>query len=65
MFKPTSVLVWATSLALLGASQEAAPATAPEFLNFDELVTLSDTDRPAGPFAREDREAIEDSVLEQ
>jgi endonuclease/exonuclease/phosphatase family metal-dependent hydrolase len=49
MFKLTNLMLWATSLALLGASQEAATATAPEFLNFDELVSLSDTDRPAAP----------------
>ena len=36
-------------LPCLVAAQELASATAPELLNFDELITLSDTDQPASP----------------
>lgn len=35
------------ALPLLGGARESLPATGPEFLSFDELVTLSDTDQPA------------------
>ena len=34
---------------LLAAAREPTPPSAPEFLTFDELVTLSETDQPAAP----------------
>ena len=36
---------------LQAGSHPPKPANAPEFLSFDELVTLSDTDQPAVPLA--------------
>jgi len=36
-------------LPYLAAAQELSPATAPELLNFDDLITLSGTDQPASP----------------
>jgi endonuclease/exonuclease/phosphatase family metal-dependent hydrolase len=39
-------LMWLVILPLAAAPRGPAPATAPELLSFEELVTLSDTDRP-------------------
>ncbi len=52
----TILVLWPAILPLLAAAKlaaarEPAPTTAPEFLNFDELVTLSDTNQPAEPLA--------------
>jgi endonuclease/exonuclease/phosphatase family metal-dependent hydrolase len=51
MSKPTFVFLWPVIFPLLTAAREPAPAIAPEFLTFDELVTLSDTDQPPEPLA--------------
>ena len=49
MSKYPVLTLCAAILPLLVAAQELTPATGPELLNFDELVTLSDTDQPASP----------------
>lgn len=47
--RPILALCGALILPVLAAAQESVPATAPELLSFDELVTLSDTDQPLSP----------------
>ena len=47
----TVVVLWGAVLPLLAAPQETDAVTAPKLLSFGELVTLSNTDRPATPLA--------------
>ena len=49
MSKFTALAILFVILPRLGASHEPAEPTAPDFLSFDELVTLSETHRPAAP----------------
>jgi hypothetical protein len=49
MNKRSIVILWPAILQLVAAVREPPPTAAPEFLNFDELVTLSNTDHPAEP----------------
>jgi endonuclease/exonuclease/phosphatase family metal-dependent hydrolase len=47
----TIAVLWPVISPLLTAAQQPAPAASREFLDFDELVTLSDADKPAKPLA--------------
>jgi endonuclease/exonuclease/phosphatase family metal-dependent hydrolase len=47
----TMAVLWVAISPLLAAVARQPAPNAPEFLNFDELVTLSDTDQPAEPLA--------------
>jgi hypothetical protein len=49
MSKRSVLVLWFASLPLLAAHWQPVPAAGPELLTFDELVTLSETDRPAAP----------------
>jgi hypothetical protein len=51
MSKSATVILWTLIFALLAAAHEAKPVTGQEFLTFEELVTLSDTDQPGRPLA--------------
>jgi len=42
-------IIFPVLFSLLAAAREPTPPSAPEFLTFDELVTLSETDQPAAP----------------
>lgn len=44
-------LLWTAFFPLLAPSHEPRPTPAPDFLNFEELVSLSETDHPPGPLA--------------
>jgi hypothetical protein len=46
MRKLLSGLCWCAILPFFASAQERAPTTAPELLSFDDLIILSDTDRP-------------------
>lgn len=45
------LILWLAFLPLVAGTHDIAPAEAPDFLTFDELVTLSDSDEPAAPVA--------------
>jgi endonuclease/exonuclease/phosphatase family metal-dependent hydrolase len=51
MSKSASVILSTLIFPLLAAAHEPKPVTAPEFLTFEELLTLSDTDQPPQPLA--------------
>ena len=48
MIKKFALVLCSAVLPLLGATHW-GPKAAPEFLTFDELVTLSNTDQPPAP----------------
>jgi endonuclease/exonuclease/phosphatase family metal-dependent hydrolase len=49
MSKRIVLVLWFAVRPLLAAHWQPVPATSPELLTFDELVALSETDRPAAP----------------
>jgi endonuclease/exonuclease/phosphatase family metal-dependent hydrolase len=51
MRNPGISILWLATLPLTAGVHDFAPATVPQFLTFDELVVLSNTDRPPTPLA--------------
>ena len=62
MTRPTA-LAWVAILPLLATVQEPKPVSAPEFLTFDELTTLSDTEHPSEPLAEKLERVLRTPVL--
>jgi len=57
------MFLWPVIFPLMLASHQPAPKAAPEFLDFDELVTLSDTDQPAAPLAEKLERILKTPIL--